>query len=184
MPSILHRLFGGTSGRRSSAAGYVAALMREPDEADVEWLTAHGSFGDADHATWELRYARRALGLLVAQRDALDDRTASDVARAIAHALGRDPHIAAGRLKVAERQINARLRSYSDALANRDGAGAGWHLGRALLRFAGRKESAPPELVTAASEILARYMDDANEELRRHFGSVVLPPDVAPSAMR
>ena len=64
--------------RRSSTA-----LFREPDAADVEWLAATATRGDLDHARWELRYARRALGLITAQRDALDDRTASIVARAI-----------------------------------------------------------------------------------------------------
>ena len=68
---------------------YVASLMREPAEADVEWLARTATRGDADHARWELRYARRALGLIVAQRDALDDKTGSDVARTLAVAMAR-----------------------------------------------------------------------------------------------
>ena len=61
--------------QRRRATTYVSALFAEPSEADVEWLSLHGTDCDTDHARWELRYARRALGLLGAQRDALDDRT-------------------------------------------------------------------------------------------------------------
>jgi len=78
------------------AAAFVDALFRDPDQSDVEWLAAAATRGDTDHARWELRYARRALGLIAAQRDALDDRTASIVARGISEALGRDSNIAAG----------------------------------------------------------------------------------------
>src|SRR5262245_1967900 len=59
------------------AEAFVAVLFREPDPADVQWLAEAATRGDTDHALWELRYARRALGLIAAQRDALDDRTAS-----------------------------------------------------------------------------------------------------------
>ena len=46
--------------RRS--AEYAAVLMAEPSPADVEWLSRVATRGDVDHARWELRYARRALG--------------------------------------------------------------------------------------------------------------------------
>ena len=62
-----------------------------------------------DHSRWELRYARRAIGLLVAQRDALDDRTGSIVARAVTDAFDRDDRIDRDRRELAERQFNARL---------------------------------------------------------------------------
>src|SRR5436305_7159315 len=94
------------------AEGYVAALFREPDAADVQWLADAATRGDVDHAQWELRYARRALGLIAAQRDALDDRTASIVAREISAAFGRDAYIAAGMAETADRQFNARLSAY------------------------------------------------------------------------
>src|SRR5881394_3983782 len=99
------------------AAAYVAAIFRDPDPADVEWLAASATRGDADHATWELRYARRAMGLIAAQRDALDDRTASIVARELAEALGRDQNIASKMAETAEHQFNARLSAYRDGLA-------------------------------------------------------------------
>ncbi|MDQ3698017.1 MAG: hypothetical protein M3373_08345 [Gemmatimonadota bacterium] len=171
------------SGRavRARATAYVEVLQQDPSLDDVRWLAEHGTAGDADHARWELRYARRALGLLTAQRDALDDRTASAVARALSAALTRDPEVAAGKLGVVERQLNARLTAYGDALANREGAGTGWHLGRTLLRFAGRKEGGAAELVARASEMMAAYMAEANSALRDQFGAASLPEAVPPS---
>lgn len=168
--------------RRADA--YVAHLFGEPDEADVRWLATYGTGGDGDHARWELRYARRAMGMLSAQRDALDDRTASVVARALGRALGRDRNVAPGKLKVVERQLNARLRAYGDALMRREGAGSGWHLGRTLLEFAGRKESVDAAVVARAGDLVAALLADANAALRDEFGAAALPEDVAPSALR
>jgi hypothetical protein len=167
---------------RARAAAYVAALFREPPDEDVHWLATQGTGGDLDHARWELRYAKRALGLLTAQRDALDDRTASAVAAALGRALARDAAIAPGRLRIAERQLNARLRAYGDALVSRQGAGTGWHLGRALLDFAGRKEGSPADAVAKAGDVLARYLTESNEALRDHFGAPRLADDVPASA--
>jgi len=169
---------------REKAKAYVTTLGLEPADDDVAWLAEHGTGGDADHARWELRYARRALGLLTAQRDALDDRTASVVARALAGALARDKAVAAGKLRIAEHQLNERIRAYSEALSNRQGEGSGWHLGRALLEFAGRREAVRAEDVAHASEILSRYLADGNAALRERFGSADLPEDIAPSAVR
>ncbi|HJU89616.1 MAG TPA: hypothetical protein VJ672_09495 [Gemmatimonadaceae bacterium] len=165
------------------ARRYVAALWTEPSKADVDWLAARATGGDVDHARWELRYARRALCLLAAQRDALDDRTASVVARALGRALAADPNVAPGKLKVAERQLNARLAAYREAIVNREGAGTGWHLGRALLRFAGRRDAVDPADVAQAGDVAARYLEEANEALREQFGAAALPEDVAPSAL-
>ena len=167
---------------RASAAAYVATLFSEPPDEDVRWLAANGTNGDLDHARWELRYARRALGLLTAQRDALDDRTGSAVAAALGRALARDPAIAPGRLRIAERQLNARLRAYGDALVRREGAGTGWHLGRALLEFAGRRESNPPDVVARAGDVLSHYLAESNDALRDNFGSPRLAEDVPVNA--
>src|SRR5215217_1031481 len=90
------------------AAAFVGVLFQDPDPADVAWLANSAARGDVDHAQWELRYARRALGLIAAQRDALDDRTASIVARGISEAIGRDNNIARQMTETAERQFNAR----------------------------------------------------------------------------
>ena len=177
-------LWGGwRHGRalRARAAAYVDTLQHEPPDEDVRWLAAAATRGDEDHARWELRYARQALGLLTAQRDALDDRTGSAVAQMLAEAMGRDRRVAPGKLNVAERQLNARISAYADALGNREGAGSGWHLGRALLRFAGCRETVAPETVARAGEITARYLGDANEALRDAFGAASLPETVRPS---
>lgn len=161
--------------QRRRASSYVTALFIEPAEDDVAWLSEHGTDCDTDHARWELRYARRALGLLAAQRDALDDRTASLVAAALARELANDPAVAPGKIRMAERQLNARLSAYGDALMNREGEGSGWHLGRALLEFAGHRDAARPEIVAHAGDLLARYMGEANEALRKSFGAATLP---------
>jgi hypothetical protein len=161
--------------QRRRAATYVAALMAEPAEEDVDWLSEHGTDCDVDHARWELRYARRALGLLGAQLDALDDRTASLVAAALARELANDRAVAPGKIRMAERQLNARLSAYGDALNNRAGEGSGWHLGRALLEFAGHRDAARPEIVAHAGDLLARYMGEANAALRKNFGAATLP---------
>ena len=75
--------------------------------------------GDADHAAWELRYLRRALGILVAQRDALDDRTPSEVLRTLASRMARDPNVDGELRELADRQFNARLSAYRDAFTSR-----------------------------------------------------------------
>jgi hypothetical protein len=161
--------------QRRRAASFVSSLFAEPAEEDVAWLSEHGADCDTDHARWELRYARRALGLLGAQRDALDDRTASLVATELARALANDPAVAPGKIRMAERQLNARLTAYGDALTNREGEGSGWHLGRALLDFAGHRDAMRPEDVAHAGDLLARYLGEANAALRKSFGAATLP---------
>ncbi len=66
---------------------------------------------------------------------------------------------------------------------NREGAGTGWHLGRALLRFAGRRDAVDPADVAQAGDVAARYLEEANAALREQFGAAALPDDVAPSAL-
>ena len=122
---------------RKRADRYAAALLGDPSDADVAWLAEVATRGDLDHARWELRYARRALGLLAAQRDALDDRTGSVVASAVAEAFQRDPAIAPEMQEIAERQFNARLSAYGDVLASRPGAPVALRLGQMLLAFSG-----------------------------------------------
>lgn len=171
--------------RRRRASIYVAALAREPGDEDVAWLAGFDREGDLDHARWELRHARRALGLLVAERDALDDRTASDVGRALATALRYDPHIAPDKRPMAEQQLNARLSAYGDALRARTGAEpTAVRLGRALLTFTAATDAAPfpPEALAHAGEMLTRYLLEANGALRDAFGAASLPEDLPPSA--
>jgi hypothetical protein len=166
---------------RQRAVSYVEAILHEPDDADARWLASLAS-GDTDHARWELRYARRALGLQVAGRDALDDRTASVVAEALTHALRSDRLVAPDKLPVVERQLNARLRGYGDALSQRGGGDpTAVRLARVLLAFAGVRDPGDPTAIARAGEILAGYVTDANAALREQFGSASLPEDVAPS---
>ena len=166
---------------RGKAAAFTRVLLAEPGPDEVRWLAEHSTGGDLDHARWELRYARRALGLLTAERDALDDRTGSLVARELAEAFGRDPLIAQGKREVAERQFNARLRAYGDVLATRDREGTRSRLGRALLAFGGRARTGDDAPLVHAGDILAADLESANESLRRLFGTASLPEHVAPS---
>jgi hypothetical protein len=170
---------------RRRARAFVRALLDEPSDDDVRWLAAQGTGGDVDHARWELRYARRAMGLLTAQRDALDDRTGSAVARQIADVFDRDPAIAAAKRDVAQRQFNARLRSYGEALAERAvDVPTRARLGRALLTFAGHVGQPPADAVARGGDVLATYLAEANEALRAQFGVASLPENVPPSAVQ
>src|ERR1051326_6236163 len=119
------------------AQRFVGPLLVEPLEEDVRWLAQSATHGDTDHSRWELRYARRSLGLITAQRDALDDRTGSMVARVLAEATANDPQVAPEMREIAERQFNARLSAYRDARAARAGAATGARLGQTLFAFAG-----------------------------------------------
>lgn len=168
--------------RRRRAEQYVAVLQQEPAEADVLWLAEVATRGDLDHARWELRYARLALGVLAAQRDALDDRTGSDVVAVLAEAMQTDRRVDPDLLPLAERQLNDRLSGYREALVTRGGAvGSGEKLGRVLLAFAsdGARSAGAP--LPHAVELLARYADEANAALRGTYGTATLPEDVAPS---
>jgi len=165
------------------AAAYVAAIFHDPDPADVEWLAASATRGDADHAQWELRYARRALGLIAAQRDALDDRTASIVAKEISEAFDRDQNVAAGKVETAERQFNARLSAYRDGLAAKAGAPTPIRMGQTLFAFAGGSFTRQDENIVRAGALLATYLTEANEALRESFGAAALPENIPPSAL-
>ncbi|MEX2178023.1 MAG: hypothetical protein WD801_04890 [Gemmatimonadaceae bacterium] len=164
------------------ASQFVAALVAEPSTVDVEWLAATATRGDEDHAQWELRYARRAIGLLVAQRDALDDRTGSIVARVLTEAFERDPRIDEERRHLAERQFNARLSAYRDALGAK-ASGATVRLGQTLLAFSGGSFRDADANVKRGGEVLAGYEREANAALREVFGVATLPEHVPPSAV-
>jgi hypothetical protein len=171
--------------RRRRASAVVAVLMREPDAADVAWLADAAANGDEDHARWELRYARAALGLLVAQRDALDDRTSAEVAAAYTAALEDDPRIAVDRRDLADRQFNERLLAYREALQGKGGPlSSADRIGRCLLAFAsdGARTAGTP--LAYAIELLERYAEEASAALRDAYGEAKLPEDVKPSVVR
>lgn len=161
---------------------FVRSLQAEPEDDDVRFVGEHVTAGDLDHARWELRYARRALGLLTAERDALDDRTASAVSRALGESLESDRQIAPEKRAVAQRQLNARLSAYRLALGNREAqVPTSARLARTFLTFGGGGEPRDPTQLARLGALLARYMLNANEILRDTFGSADLPEDVAPS---
>src|SRR5690606_27442569 len=175
-----------TARERERRAKLVAeGLGREPEDGDVAWLAEAAANGDEDHARWELRYARGAVGLLLAQRDALDDRTAAELARAIGTMLERDPRIAEDRRDLAAAQFNERLIAYREAFQVRHGPiTSADALGRCLLAFAsdGARTAGTP--LAYAIELLERYADEARALLTRAYGEAKLPEDVPPSVLR
>ncbi len=168
--------------RKSSE--YAVALMREPSAEDVDWLATVATRGDLDHAQWELRYLRRALGILVAQRDALDDRTPSEALRALLHRMGKDRNVDGELLELAERQFNARMSAYRDAITSRGGGSASTRVAQNLLAFSGGPIRADDPAVQRGTELVREYMTEANAALRETFGAAELPEDVAPSRIR
>jgi hypothetical protein len=163
------------------ASSFVSTLMTEPDPAAVDQLSAAGDL-DADHARWELRYLRRAIGLLIAGRDALDDRTASLVGQALAKAVEHDPSAAPAMRATSAAQFNARLRLYRDLMGQRGASRTPvGRIGEALVGFAGGRPGNDQGAWAAAW--VAAELDRANEALRQEFGTAELPEDIAPSAM-
>jgi hypothetical protein len=166
--------------RRRAAQAYVQEASVEPDVSDVEWLAGLVNDGDADRARWELRYARRAAALLVAERDALDDRTGSLVSREMRQALQMDRSVAAGMVAVAERQLGQRLTSTRTAFADRtSGESPDVRVARDLLDRLGVREVSAN--VPRAAAIVRRYHESSQESLRRTFGIASVPEDQPPS---
>ena len=171
--------------RQRKATHVAMSLQREPDAADVTWLADAAANGDEDHARWELRYARIALGLLVTQRDALDDRTAAEVSAEVGRAMATDPRIAEDRRDLAARQFNDRLAAYREALQLRGGpVSAQDALGRCLLAFASDGARTAGSPLAYAIELLERYAEDSSAALRAAYGEAKLPEDVPPSVVR
>ena len=179
----LFRSFRDDRALQRGSASYVAALMTEPEPADVEWLSAAATRGDTDHATWELRYVRRAIGILVAQRDALDDRTPSEVLRSMLARMERDPNVDGELRELAERQFNARLSAYRDAFTSRGLGTPAIRVAQNLLAFAGGPIRADDPVVVHGTSVGTAYLAAATEALRAAFGTAQLPDDVPPSQM-
>jgi hypothetical protein len=177
----LFRSFRDDRALQRAVAAYVAVLMLEPAGADIEWLSRHATRGDADHAAWELRYLRRALGILVAQRDALDDRTPSEVLRALSARMERDPNVDGDLRELAERQFNARLSAYRDAFTSRGHGTPATRVAQNLLAFAGGPIRANDPVVVRGTALVTEYLAAAGETLRASFGTAELPEDVPPS---
>ena len=167
--------------RRSSE--YAAVLMAEPAGEDVAWLSRVATRGDGDHARWELRYLRRAIGILIAQRDALDDRTPSEVLRALLHRMQKDPNVDDALRELAERQFNARLAAYRDAFTSRGHGTPALRVAQNMLAFAGGPIRGDDPDVIRGAELVTDLIAMANETLRTAFGTAELPDDVSPSRL-
>jgi hypothetical protein len=180
------RLFGTFRDDRAllrRSAAFAEALMAEPAPANVEWLSASATRGDVDHARWELRYVRRALGVLVAQRDALDDRTPSAVLRALLARMERDRNVDEELRELAERQFNARLSAYRDAFLSRGHGTPALRVAQNLLAFAGGPIRSDDPVVQHGATLVQEYLHWANAQLRTTFGEADLPEDVVPSLL-
>ena len=177
----LFRSFRDDRALLRRSAEYAVALMQEPAVADVEWLARDATRGDVDHAQWELRYLRRALGILVAQRDALDDRTHSEAFRALVHRMQKDRNVDGGLLELAERQFHARLSAYRDAFTSRGHGAASTRVAQNLLAFSGGPIRSDDPAVQRGEAVVAQYLAESNTALRASFGAAQLPEDVAPS---
>lgn len=180
----LFRSFRDDRALLRKSAAYAAVLMQEPAAPDVEWLSSNATRGDTDHAQWELRYLRRSLGILVAQRDALDDRTHSEVLRALLHRMNKDRNVDADLTDLAERQFNARLSAYRDAFTSRGHGVPAMRVAQNLLAFSGGPIRSDDPAVQKGAELVSEYLTLANAALTSSFGRAQLPEDVEPSRMK
>lgn len=163
--------------RRRRAEGYLRGLLVPPPSADVDWLAAIA--GDRNIAERELIFARRALGLVVAERDALDDRTAADVSHALSAVVESE-----ARLSSTAAEWIARRRAYSVAMSVRGQVESpALRFARVLLMGAGVAEPGEEALARAA-HFIQTTRTHANEALRAAYGMASLPDDVRPSAIR
>jgi hypothetical protein len=164
--------------RRQRAERYLSALLAPPDASDVDWLAALN--GNRERAMQELAFARRAVGLIVAERDALDDRTASDVTHALIAVVDAESR----RSPTAAPDWASRWRAYTAALAVRGQVDTpAVRLGRVLLEGAGVSHP-DAETLDRAAQFIGSHRARANEALRDAFGVASLPDDVRPSALR
>jgi hypothetical protein len=178
---VLSRFLEWRNWRRRARA-FLRVLQLEPAEADVTWLAELEPRKDLDHARWELRYARLALGQISAERDALDDRVAAVVAREMLSSFATDPGVAAGMLPTVEQQFNARLRRYREAIVRRSSADPlRVRLGRELITFTRGDTGREQSFAERAGTILDGYSREANAALQDAFGRAVLPENVKPS---
>lgn len=166
--------------RRKLATAYLGAITQQHEApADIEWLTRLTPNGDERLAARELQFARRAIGLIVAERDALDDRTASDVAHQVAGVISAEARHDA----VVGRAWIERWRACTSALAARGSTESpAARLARVMLAGSGVGQPTPEQLVRATQYILT-LRTGANEALRTAYGSASLPDDVRPSAL-
>jgi hypothetical protein len=179
----LFRSFRDDRALLRRSASFADVLRAEPPSDDVEWHARVATRGDLDHARWELRYLRRALGVLVAQRDSLDDRTPSEVLRALLHRMHKDPNVDDGLRELAERQFDARLSAYRDAFSSRGHGTPVLRVAQNMLAFAGGPIRGDDPDVQRGAALVAELVASVNDALRAAFGTAELPEDVSPSRL-
>lgn len=163
--------------RRRRANAYLVAVLVDAEARDGEWLAIAAGH---DVASRELTFARRALALIVAERDALDDRTASDVARELATVIERE----ARRDPQVGRAWSERAREYTAAFVVRGTVESpAARFARVLLNGAS-VNSADGAAFASATQFVQVSRAKANEALRAAFGAASLPEDVRPSAIQ
>ncbi|WP_396224026.1 hypothetical protein [Gemmatimonas sp.] len=157
---------------------YLNYLLREPDDGAMSWLFALAP--DMATARREFHFARRAIGLIVAERDALDDRTHADVTHQLAPVLAAE----ARRAPADGLAWNERWRAYTAALAVRGTVDSpATRLARVMLSAAGVEHPDTAGLLRA-TQFVQETRGAMNEALRHAFGAAALPEDVRPSALR
>jgi hypothetical protein len=174
------RQWTGIRAFREDAALVAADAFADPAPGDTSWLASLTPDHDMDHALWELRYARRAMYFHAARRDALTDDIAAAVAHALEDAMDADPAVDTAKREIAGQQFNARLRAYGQVFDDHDGRSQPERAGGLLLSLAGVKAPAR-EHVNRAAALLGDILREANDSLRRHFGTATLPEDMLPS---
>ncbi len=163
--------------RQGLAERYVAALLKSASADDVKLLANAGGKSEA-LARIELAYAQRAIGLIVAERDALDDQTAADVSHALDAVVAKEAR--------SQRELTGawseHWRDYADALAARGRAEPPLgRIARVLLRRCGVMEPSAEQLERAVG-IVTAFRHAANDALRSVYGAASLPEDRTPSA--
>ncbi len=156
-------------GPRQRAEHFVRALGLPLPDAEWAWIEALGV--PTAVARREVTWAVRAVGLIVASRDALDDQTVAEVTHALERATSADAGWSDRRGQYLEAHG---ARGTGDAVARR--------LARVLLAAAGVPDA--PEPLEVAAAFLMRQRVRLNGELGRAFGVAQLPEDRPPSAAR
>lgn len=164
--------------RQGLSERYVAALLRPAAPEDVAWLTQIGG-GSDERSQRELAFAQRAIGLIVAERDALDDQTAADVSHTLDAVVAREARERRGMVE----EWTAHWREYADALAARGRSEAPLgRIARVLLRRVG-VANPDAEMLARGVQIVTAFRHAANDVLRTVYGSASLPEDRPPSAL-
>lgn len=167
-----------TRERRKRAAAYVVQLTADADLSGGEWLIELSPLAE-DTVRLELRLALQAIGLIVAERDSLDDNTAADVNHELQVVIREE-----GKGDESTTLIwRDRWNSYSGAMMKRGVADApAIRLARILLIAVGVLSPSAVELERTACWILERRRW-LNVALREAYGDVLLPEDIRPSEL-